>query len=428
MTVYCEQCGHRNEKGARFCEVCGTKLSSGEPAKNAAAGGLFDRFRLFDRFNINGKKQKIVAALIAAVIVVGGVILGLALSLNTSVEASEYDDRIALGEQCVSEGDYDGAQLAFNEAIKIDPHKAEAYDRSIDAYKKAGDADRAEKVKQKRDEKVKEEKPDTESASSGTTITASYRDVILKKKSQGTAVIDEEYAASEGKKGLVSAAIADTNGDDIDELVTVSCLGSDAVVLNVELYGYKDEKAVKLDDEKIDFDDAACSRGKYDLFLKTNDDDDVYLYVQRDKITGTDDRETGGALYRLEDGIEQKMDSAAISSSEKDTFVVNDDTRYRERPEQPDGEVDRDAFTEQLNRDIEWWTEKTDSYLEKADLECSGSDSDKELLHEKIDNNLPEYDEDDDSQTHLCHIKRGKEEDLASGDVLYIEEYTELSL
>ena len=56
-------------------------------------------------------------------------------------QAPTWQEQYDLGMRCLSDGDYEGAILAFSAAIEIDSKRAPAYVGRGDAYVKSGEAD-----------------------------------------------------------------------------------------------------------------------------------------------------------------------------------------------------------------------------------------------------------------------------------------------
>ena len=443
MSLFCEQCGHENEEGARFCVECGAKLRSKPKGPDRS-----EKANFFDSFGKNKKERQIMIASLAAVLVVGGMIAALSFNVSSSVQASEYSKSIALGDQYLANGDYENAQFAFNEAIKINPKQSAAYNKARDVYIKVGDNERAKEVVKQRDENVSKDEDKnneevqptqpnnapidevggqepTQKPTEADKPKQSYAEFVKEKESEGKATIGQEYSASSGKVGLISAAVVDIDQDDEEELITVSCTNNKSMTLAIDLYGMDGDEIIELDSETIDFKDENNPGGEYDLFLKTNDDDEVFLYIQRDRTLGTDANEKGGVLYKIDEEIEKTLDTAAVETTAGYKFTVNNDTHDATNPPSDNA---GDPNMETAKEDFDWWAGETSSQLSDAGLDCEGEPSGGDAIHSGIENNLPTFDDTDDSQQHLCQIKRGIDEDYDSGDKLLIKDFTELDV
>ena len=106
-------------------------------------------------------------------------------------------------------------------------------------------------------------------------------------------------------------------------------------------------------------------------------------------------------------------------------LTVNEDTRDSNAAAQtPSGQLDN----QKVKEDMSWWADEINSQLSDAGLECNGDIPDVNTVHSGIENNLPSFDSDDETQEHICRIKRGSDEDYVSGDKLFIEDFTELAV
>ncbi len=68
-------------------------------------------------------------------------VLSILLTGCGSTKESSWQEQYDLGMRCLSDGDYEGAILAFSAAIEIDSKRAPAYVGRGDAYVKSGEAD-----------------------------------------------------------------------------------------------------------------------------------------------------------------------------------------------------------------------------------------------------------------------------------------------
>ncbi len=102
----CPKCGAVAREGARFCENCGAPIMIKGKADNGA------------------KEKKIIIALIAAVVVVAGVIGAICF---TGGDSSAYSEKLKLAEQYVAEGNLEVAEIQYKELIDLEPKKETAY-------------------------------------------------------------------------------------------------------------------------------------------------------------------------------------------------------------------------------------------------------------------------------------------------------------
>lgn len=400
---------------------------------------------LLNEFMSGPKERRVAAALVVAVFAVGGITAGLAFSLHEDTYAQEYNKQVTLGQQCLKEGDYNGAQLAFNEAIKIDPKKPEAYDKSIEAYEKAGDKKGAKKVKKERDENVDEdvvevaediEEPEEEATEAteaeepveAADIVQAFKAYIKSNPDKLLAKTGEEYPAADGNAGLICATGTDVDADGADELVLISSTQEDSVSVSINVYEQVEEDFVVSDSVELDFADQENAGGEYDFFLKENDEQ-TYLFVNTNYTIDKDSVASGGRLYEIKgDEITNTMTSLAAATAEGYTFTVNDENRSEQAV---DGDMKK--VQENTPADYEWWAGESNEYLDEADLQCEGNYTEGENPAFAFKCCMPTFDEDDETQTHLCNIKRGKTD--ADGNqvfdetnkVLLITDYTGLN-
>ena len=129
--MYCSKCGKENPDDNRFCEFCGAEMiDSGEKA------ALFH----------NKKRKGIFIAAVSGLIIFA-IIVSLALFFSSGNKA-EYNAKIDEADRYMEELDYDRAEAAYLEAIKIDPKEEEAYLKVADIYMNLEQYDDAEKILQ----------------------------------------------------------------------------------------------------------------------------------------------------------------------------------------------------------------------------------------------------------------------------------------
>lgn len=380
------------------------------------------------------KERRVTAALVVAVFAVGSITAGLGFSIHDDAYAMEYNKQVTLGQQCLKEGDFDGAQLAFNEAIKIDPKKPEAYDKSIAAYEKAGDKKGAKKVKKERDENVSEdvvrtaevvegpeqgesEATETEETVEATDIVQAFKTYIKSNPDKVLAKTGEEYPAADGNEGLICAAGSDVDADGADELVLISSTQEDSVSVSISVYEQVEDDFVVSDAVDLDFDDQDCVGGEYDFYLKENDDS-TYLFINTDYTIDSSAIATGGHLYEIGgDEITDTMNSSVYASTEGYIFTINGEDR---KDLAEDGNLQ--AIRQNTTDDYAWWAGQSNEYLDEADLQCEGTLVEGEEPFFAIQGCMPSYDDEDESQIHLCNIKRGKKDE--NGDQIFDENDT----
>ncbi len=137
--MICPKCGKPVQDGDKFCENCGMKIEASQsaPKQDAQPSPKPKKMQSMPR------DKKIIIALVAAVVVVGGIVGGIAFG---SGETSAYSKKLDTAQQYAAEGNYDAAILEYNEAIRIDPKKDKAYIRLSKIYWDKGDKRKAQDV------------------------------------------------------------------------------------------------------------------------------------------------------------------------------------------------------------------------------------------------------------------------------------------
>ncbi len=123
--MQCKRCGAQLNEDERFCYQCGAAVTEQDSVKKQKRVWPF-----------------VLAA--AALILLAAVIL-IVLFASGSKE-KQYEEQLQLAERYLDELDYDRAILAYKEAIKIDPERADAYLDLCDVYLAQGDREAAIEV------------------------------------------------------------------------------------------------------------------------------------------------------------------------------------------------------------------------------------------------------------------------------------------
>ena len=158
--MFCTNCGKKLNKGAKFCSECGERVVDVDnvvPAEVQEVGTGY--------LNTEMKKRRPVFLWIGiiAVILVTAVVITTVVIVS-GAKKSEYDEKMDLGRKYLLELDYKQAALAFEEAIKIDPKKKDAYIELAEVYVKQGENEKAiiilESAKEKMDDEYERKKVD----------------------------------------------------------------------------------------------------------------------------------------------------------------------------------------------------------------------------------------------------------------------------
>lgn len=150
--MYCTRCGRKLPEGSTECPYCrqtagGSQTAwTGAPAGQAAGRGPENQ----SAGSGGTKKRKGSAG--KRVIVAAGILLllaavfGIAAVSYRVVARKQYEEQVSLGERYLEELDYEAAIAAFEEAIRIDPKREEAYLGLAEIYIMQGDYEEAEKI------------------------------------------------------------------------------------------------------------------------------------------------------------------------------------------------------------------------------------------------------------------------------------------
>lgn len=227
-------------------------------------------------------------------------------------------------------------------------------------------------------------------------------------------VLGDEINMSNDEGGLISYVILKDHSGMSDRLLTASCSCYVPVKIDLVLFGVEDGAVEELDRETIDFNDAECLGGEYDLFMTTEDGKD-FLFVKRNNAVDTSSCFCEGILYNINDSIERTLDAQASGAEEGFGFLVNDG----EAKTVSGGEL-KNAFSE--------WAKEANSYLVEAGLTCE-TNSDEPNSLDVLYDAMPNYSEENESETHLCFVRKGRQEDGKVSDydsvnILEFEDYT----
>ncbi len=141
----CNNCGHENTMGAKFCEKCGTNFSAEVSSAAPDLSVMEASDPVVSTPTVAPKKNKTMYIVIASVLSVALLIGGGIWAWNSFLKPSdthsvaekneepedeksgEYEEHIKLANEYLDDGDYAEAVEEFTKAIKLDDTKAEAY-------------------------------------------------------------------------------------------------------------------------------------------------------------------------------------------------------------------------------------------------------------------------------------------------------------
>lgn len=125
--MYCKQCNRENPDDNRFCEFCGAELKPS--AENP---------KMF----FSSKKMLII---IIGILLLIGAAVAAALYISNG-QHGEYHQKIDAGDQYLEKQEYEKAETAYLDAIKLEPKQEKAYIKAADLYMKQENYEEAEKI------------------------------------------------------------------------------------------------------------------------------------------------------------------------------------------------------------------------------------------------------------------------------------------
>lgn len=262
----CRNCGHMNPINYRFCENCGNPFFHEENKTTE------EDIKESDKPESKTKKsrKKLIIGILIAILVVAAVV-ALLMYLNNK-DMAEYNDKVDEADRYMEELDYEKAEIAYLEAIEIEPKESEAYVKAADVYvaqeryqeaeeilekgeTQAGGKDIAEKLEQVRPYRVYDEY---------------LRNTLVPEV--GLADVNVELSYDTLTPGLMSALIEDFDLDGIPNLLTVEYGDYEPTVLTISLYTCIGGEVELLDEMENDYGDHVYNASQYDIFLKEHEE------------------------------------------------------------------------------------------------------------------------------------------------------------
>ena len=143
--MVCSKCGKDNSESAKFCRFCGNSFVISDSEKHQKT-----------EFEMKKKKPIFLWVGIVAVIVLS-VTAVLVFSISRGADKEAYGEKIDLGRKYLLDMNYEQAILAFEDAIKIDPKKKDAYLELAAIYEKEGKLDEAISILEKAEKNIENE-------------------------------------------------------------------------------------------------------------------------------------------------------------------------------------------------------------------------------------------------------------------------------
>ncbi len=416
--MYCKNCGKKNPENYKFCEYCGTELSS-------------EVIELEDvnQCNNSGKKtkKKIILLIIAGIVLVFLAMSAIMLYFDHEND-TQYDDTVKKADKYMEKEEYKKAENTYLKAIDMKPEKAHPYINLADIYlidERYEDANEilikgqnnagGEKINQK----LEEIEPYI--------LYKDYVDNVII-PDEGMVQTDKEISYASMRPGLISAIIDDFDKDGNPDLLTVNYGNKTATVLSFKLYNV-DSGVVELAGEHtceyrdgVDYINADASR--FDVFLKKFENK-YFLVVSGEILKNEYDKWSGYGsieIFRLADMIEQ------VSVAEWELEPVNvsysvNDNEVAYYSSYTSVEHEQDIYDSEINIGVKAVTDEMALFgfeKDRVSSACNG------LFDMYI-----KCDEDED-EIHLCYIRHGVYNEDGSvnltdaGITRYILDYTDI--
>ena len=139
--MFCIKCGKELKNEARFCPRCGEQVVESDIADIAINGDKEHKNVKEKEYKKNKKPVLLWIGIIGIVVLVAIVIATVVITRGS--KKAEYDEKLDLGRKYLLDMNYEQAILAFEEAIKIDPKKKDAYIELAEVYAKQGEVEKA---------------------------------------------------------------------------------------------------------------------------------------------------------------------------------------------------------------------------------------------------------------------------------------------
>ena len=139
--VFCENCGKRMEKGARFCVYCGTESERTDLVRE-------DRM---EKVAGNEKaKMKNKKGFIILIVMVFTIVFAVLICISIyNAPAKRLARALDLGQKYLLDENYNQAIVEFNKVIEIDPQNVDAYLGLAEVYEKIGDEEAVREILEK---------------------------------------------------------------------------------------------------------------------------------------------------------------------------------------------------------------------------------------------------------------------------------------
>ena len=319
MSIFCDECGYKNDDDSIFCERCGAKLSkdedfvnSGEPHKpgkpqkpeKQQKTGKPSKPGKPKKSNNKNSTAKIVAIVLLALAVVAAAVFFIVKS-NGDKKNEEYNAKIAEAEDFRNEGELDKAIQAYLDAIDIDPTKEAAYFPLSEIYLEQKQYYKADSIlqdgiDQTGSSKLKSQKKITEQyVALNDYFVATYKNKI--------AVTNETLIQRSNIGGALSMLMDDYNNDGYPEMLVVSYNDTSSSSIELKLFNAIDNDVNTIGDAEYYVNDSSYLASKAAVFIKENGST-KYLCIKGHNVPSFEEGVSTFCIYDLANGLKQLED------------------------------------------------------------------------------------------------------------------------
>lgn len=324
--MFCPNCGTENPDYANFCEKCGHTLGD---LQEETSGGTFLENTMVHV--LADRKQMIIGGciLLAAVL-----ICVVALLWHSGLK-EEYKNQIQNAGRYLQALNYDKAEAAYLEAIKIDPKKKDSYIQLADLYMKQGRRNEAIAI-------LKKGKQNVESETAGTTFDNKIEEVEAGEDSYSyveKTVIPATGLADLGtfpddesnRLGMVSAWIEDFDHDGQEEILTTATEEYKVTDMRIRLYDKQEGNMVMIGElppevsasGTVSYGDHSC-----EIFAKEQNGN-FYLAVKKQGMSQSySSSYTNLGVFKIEKGLEQQCVTQTEWYRGSESVSLNGETIY----------------------------------------------------------------------------------------------------
>lgn len=145
--MYCRKCGARMSEQDRFCPECGTEASKGNTQQDEL-NGFPGNEQPQENPRMN-KKTVIWIWILAAWILLIAIGISAFFIVKGQHVKKQYQSSLEAGDKYLENLDYEKAEDAYLQAIKISPKEKESYEKLIQYYVDHNEIDKAKKIVKK---------------------------------------------------------------------------------------------------------------------------------------------------------------------------------------------------------------------------------------------------------------------------------------